>query len=507
MSTTLSSDAETLKKQFYSLETPEDVAKMLDIEYQHLIYYLYRRKREAQYTTVEIPKKSGGVRSLLVPETSLKILQSKLLQVLESVYQPKPSTHGFVKGRGIVTNVEAHFQRKRREFVLNVDIKDFFPSINFGRVRGMFMAMPYNRPKKVATVLAQICCLEKQLPQGAPTSPIITNMICSKLDTQLQRLAREHRCFYTRYADDITFSTSLVSFPRALAQIVDDGAGKQTIPGDTLDKIIKANGFVLNPEKIHLQSTAHRQQITGITVNKLPNVPREYINQIRAMLHAWEKHGYENAEKEHFERWNKSHRSPHSHPTSFAAIVRGKIEYLGMIRGMQNRTYRRFLKKLRELDPSFRKSGLFDMRETIFISYSHKDEEWLEQLKIHLRPLERTHRLVTWDDTKITGGLVWRKEIEKALNFAKAAVLLVTPDFLASDFIAEHELPNLLEAAEKEGLKLLWVAVRFSGYKLTEIEKYQALNDPKNPLASLNSSDVDRVLVEICEQILAEAEK
>src|SRR5690606_8958560 len=131
---------------------------------------------------------------LSIPTESLKIIQQKLNQVLQLVYKPKLSTHGFVNNRSIVTNADAHIKKKKHRYILNVDIKDFFPSINFGRVRGMFMAPPYNQPEHVATVLAQICCSNNELPQGAPTSPIVSNMICAQMDSQLQQLAKPHRC-------------------------------------------------------------------------------------------------------------------------------------------------------------------------------------------------------------------------------------------------------------------------------------------------------------------------
>ena len=363
------------------------------------------------------------------------------------------------------------------------------------------MARPYNRSEKVATVLAQICCVDNQLPQGSPTSPIIANMICAKLDSQLQRLAKEHRCFYTRYADDITFSTSLSSFPRALAKVEHNTSGNPLIPGSKLNEIVEKNGFTINPDKVRLQSSDRRQEITGLTVNKLPNVPRKFLNQVRAMLHDWEKNGYGRAQENHFQNWRKGYSSPYSSPTSFAAIVRGKIEYIGMIRGTQNRTYRKLLKKLSELDPTFKKSGLVDMREQIFISYSHKDKKWLEELKRHLTVLEHNHKLVVWDDTKIEAGSKWRQEIEKALNSAKAAILLVSDNFLVSDFIREHELPPLLQAAEKEGLKILWIPVTSTMYEYTEIVEYQCLTEPSRPLNSLKKSERNRELVEICRKI------
>lgn len=140
-------------------------------------------------------------------------------------------------------------------------------------------------------------------------------------------------------------------------------------------------------------------------------------------------------------------------------------------------------------------------RTDVFISYSHKDKRWLDQLRTMLSPLVRMGAITIWDDTQIKGGDKWYDEIKKALDTARVAVLLVSPDFLASDFVAKHELPDLLKAAEQEGLTILWVAVRYSMYNDTAIAEYQAANNPAKPLSTLTSAKRDAEFKNICEQI------
>ncbi len=141
------------------------------------------------------------------------------------------------------------------------------------------------------------------------------------------------------------------------------------------------------------------------------------------------------------------------------------------------------------------------MRHLTFICYAHRDQDFMKRLLIHLKPYERHSSIEVWSDEKIRAGELWRKEIQNALDQAQAAILLVSPDFIASEFIRENELPPLLKAAEREGLTILWVPVSYSSYLETPIAKYQAASDPAQPLKTMTEGEQDRVWVEICAQL------
>lgn len=154
-----------------------------------------------------------------------------------------------------------------------------------------------------------------------------------------------------------------------------------------------------------------------------------------------------------------------------------------------------------------RAGGRPEASPDVFISYNHRDSAWLSRLRTHLKPYLRSRTMGVWDDTGIRAGAEWRTEIERALAEAKAAVLLVTPDFLDSDFIAESELPPLLDAARQRGKQILWIPVSASAYDQTDIERYQALSDPSRPLDALDESERNHVLVSIARKIAEAVER
>ena len=393
MSTELQKSEEELKEHFFKLKTRQDVADLLEISDYQLRYHLYISPKKA-YTTFTIPKKSGESRIIHTPVTPLKIIQKKLNQVLRCVYQPKASTHGFAVGRSIITNASQHL---RQRYILNLDIKDFFPSINFGRVRGLYMALPYHCTEEVATVLAQICCYENQLPQGAPTSPIVSNMICASLDSQLQKLAKKYQCIYTRYADDITFSTSKPKFPPQLSYFSDKL--EKLVIGDELEQIIEKNGFLINESKTRLKTRYKRQEVTGITVNEKLNIKRKAIRQVRAMLHSWEKYGLEKAQAEFLRRFDKKQHF-HKHQPSFKYIVRGKIEFIGRVRGRNDHIYLNFLRWLNKLAPDLVDASNFEANTSSSLDKFHLNKTWIwtegktdiKHLKAALKYLEGKRR-------------------------------------------------------------------------------------------------------------------
>ena len=200
--------------KFNEIKTRNELASFIDIEPKRLGYILYIKKTENCYTVFKIPKRNGGVRIIKAPNKSPKYIQRHLARKLqeyqldiwkENNIHPNIS-HGFEKGKSIITNAKIH---RNKKFVLNLDLENFFDSFHFGRIRGFFIKNKYFKlPTEVATVIAQLTCFKGRLPQGASTSPVITNLICKISDMRLLKIAKSYKLDYTRYADDLTFSTN-----------------------------------------------------------------------------------------------------------------------------------------------------------------------------------------------------------------------------------------------------------------------------------------------------------
>ncbi|WDE02953.1 RNA-directed DNA polymerase [Thalassomonas viridans] len=291
------------------ITTKAELAALLGIKTSFLTHCLYVIKPANQYTQFKIAKKNGGERTINAPTNRLKSIQSALshllLDCLDELNRKKypaselakssaqhshilkvkcsntktkqPSlSHGFERKRSIITNAMMHTNKKN---VLNIDLKEFFNSFNFGRVRGFFIKNDnFKLDPHIATVIAQIACYNNELPQGSPCSPVITNLITHSLDIRLALLAQKHSCTYTRYADDITFSTRESIFP---PQIMREENG-QFIAGKKLRSEIRRSGFSINNKKTRIQLKDSRQDVTGLVVNQKPNTKKEYWRIARA---------------------------------------------------------------------------------------------------------------------------------------------------------------------------------------------------------------------------------
>ncbi len=271
-----------------------DIANGMGRSLKELRYLSFHRvvSEVSHYQRFYMPKKSGGERLISAPMPKLKAVQHWLLENVLYVVPVHDAAHGFVRDRSIVTNAQQHCGK---DIVINMDLKDFFPSVSYRRVRGLFQALGYSG--QVASILGLLCTeaetqehildgktyyiatSERSLPQGAPTSPAITNILCHRLDRRLNGMARVLGFTYSRYADDITFSASGEAV-KNVTKILWRSR-----------KIIESESFTIHPEKLRIMRKGQHQEVTGLTVNQKPAVPREQMRQFRALLHQVERDG------------------------------------------------------------------------------------------------------------------------------------------------------------------------------------------------------------------------
>lgn len=264
------------------IDSTEKLANMLKIKISDLTFILYKTKSQNDYQSFQIPKKMGGFRNISAPNPKLKGIQRRILNIIYKKYKEINSKnnicHGFLRKKSIITNANIH---RNKKLVLNVDLLNFFDHFHFGRVMGYFEKNKYfQTPHGVAVILAKICCYNGKLPQGAPTSPMLTNLICQSMDCRIATLCKKYKLLYTRYADDLTFSTNDSNFQNSYQNFL-----------GTLKKIIEESGFEINNDKTRLQDQNHKQKVTGLIVNEKVNVDKNYFRYTKAMALSLYKNG------------------------------------------------------------------------------------------------------------------------------------------------------------------------------------------------------------------------
>jgi retron-type reverse transcriptase len=309
------------------LASPADVAKALELSIPQLRWLAFHSEAATRihYVRFSVPKKSGGTRELSAPHRSLARCQQWILANILDKVPVHGAAHGFVSGRSTVTNASTHVGHK---FVANLDLRDFFPTITFPRVCGTFRQLGYS--PAAATVLALLCTesprrtvvyagqryyaatAPRALPQGACTSPALSNLAARRLDSRLVALAARLGWIYTRYADDLTLSSA-----------ADDAGAKVGYMLARVRHIARDEGFEVNEKKTRIQRKNTAQSVTGLVVNERVAVPRKTVRRLRAILHRARREGLA-----------AQNRRGHS---NFAGYIEGMIAYVAMANPDQGR--------------------------------------------------------------------------------------------------------------------------------------------------------------------------
>lgn len=331
----------------HTIETPAELCRFLKTSF----FELEELINNPVYKHYAIKKKRGGNRQIYSPEKKLKAIQRRLNYFLQAYYLCiKPNeVFGFVVNPhylgnycNIAENAKPHTGKKH---LLNIDLKDFFPSISASRVKSVFTSSCFNFSEQIATALILLTTYEGKLPIGTPTSPVISNFVCIELDAALKEFCRKinnitfepnnkpirkgkqfvlfetYNLTYSRYADDLTFSSDLPISNDMLLDII---------------SIIQQHGFEINEKKLRLKSSNRKQTVTGLTVNEKVNVDRKLLKKIRAMLHDFTTNGIDIATKRHF---NLNGEIDTKQRGKFINRLEGYINFVGQVRGKNDTVY------------------------------------------------------------------------------------------------------------------------------------------------------------------------
>ncbi len=351
-----------IRKQFASMQNKEDLLALLNetktilyakktkpFELKSLTYYANPEFSANRYIKFVVKKKSGGERSIHAPVKGLKSILRALNFVLQCIYEPHNAATGFVINKSIVDNAKVHVGN---HYVYNLDLKDFFHSFNRNRIKMSFMHEPFNlhsEREPLAFMLASLCTHPLELngqilhvlPQGSPTSPTITNILCKKLDKRLTGLANRFGAKYTRYADDLSFSSphniyKNEDFNKELERII----AEDHIINIRNKKVEIGLQLHINRKKTRLQKSVYRQEVTGLIVNNKVNVNQRYLKQIRMWIYYWEKYGYEKAQQIFIKDYlaDKGHLKKRN--ANLGNVLDGKLEFLKMVKGEDDSTYK-----------------------------------------------------------------------------------------------------------------------------------------------------------------------
>lgn len=364
--------------------------------------------------TFRLRKKHGGYREITAPKGGLRGILNALNILLQTYDEPTPWAFGFVCGRSVVDNARPHVGKR---YILNLDLKDFFPTITRQQVADCLTAEPFGFSSLAAKLVSGLATVrtknnEEVLAQGFATSPTLSNFICREMDKEIASIATAQGITFTRYADDLTFSAD-TDILRPQGELVQQ-----------VKVIVERYGFRLNEEKTHLQRRGRRQEVTGLMVTEKVNVSRCYVREIRSLLYIWERYGYEDACQAAWKSYRQQHGKTkgYLHHVPLNAVLRGKLNYMKMVRGADDPLYQRFVSRYTSLQQ--RSKG--DIKEVEYKAYMGK------YLSNSTRDRMRRDAVLANDNTS-TGQLGAtssnpydpRKKSKRILNFIATVIILV----------------------------------------------------------------------------------